>query len=118
MYFVGVAAKILPQEQRYSPTKSKKIRFAISRLYMAVAASGPNKRILEFDWFISGRIFFVLPAQGRKVKKALPEYKKHECIKIKIFDNLSSETVLQTVRMGKDTMWSEVGEEILYEMTT
>ena len=31
---------------------------------MAVPASGPNTQILQFDWFISGRIFPVLPIQG------------------------------------------------------
>ena len=25
--------------------------------YVAVAASGPNKEILQLDWFVSGRIF-------------------------------------------------------------
>ena len=32
--------------------------------YMAAAARGPNKEIQQFDWFISGRIFRVLPAWG------------------------------------------------------
>ena len=31
---------------------------------MAVVASGPTTGILQFDWFISGRIFPVLPGQG------------------------------------------------------
>ena len=31
--------------------------------YMAVAASGTNTEILQFEWFISGRIFPILPAQ-------------------------------------------------------
>ena len=30
--------------------------------YMAVAASGVNTEISQFDWFKSGRIFPVLPA--------------------------------------------------------
>ena len=30
---------------------------------MAVAASGPNTEILQFDWVIGSRIFPVLPAQ-------------------------------------------------------
>ena len=50
--------------------------------YMAVAASGPNTEILQFDWFISGRIFLVLPAQEGNLKKP------YLCrIKIQIFDN-------------------------------
>ena len=31
---------------------------------MAVEASGRNTEILQFDWFMSGRIFPVLPTQG------------------------------------------------------
>ena len=31
---------------------------------MAVAASGPNTEILQFDWFINGQIFPVLSVQG------------------------------------------------------
>ena len=31
---------------------------------------------------------------------------------------MSSESVLQTIKKGKVTMQSEVGEEILYELTT
>ena len=36
---------------------------------MAVAASGLNTKILQFDWLISGRTFLVLPAQGRDLIK-------------------------------------------------
>ena len=45
--------------------------------YMFVAASGPNTEILQFDFFISGRLFPVLPAQGG-FKKALPMSNKNE----------------------------------------
>ena len=38
---------------------------------MVVAASSPSKEILRFDWFISGRIFPVLTAQGRRFEKSL-----------------------------------------------
>ena len=38
---------------------------------MAVAAGGLNTEILQFNWFISGRIFPLLPAQGSKLNKAL-----------------------------------------------
>ena len=31
---------------------------------MAVAVSGPNTEILQFDWFINDGIFPVLPFQG------------------------------------------------------
>ena len=31
---------------------------------VAVADSGLNKEILQFDWFISDQIFPILPAQG------------------------------------------------------
>ena len=34
----------------------------------SVAASGPNTEILQFDWFISGRVFPLLPTQGRHLK--------------------------------------------------
>ena len=48
----------------------------------AVAVSGSNTEILQFDWFISGRIFSVLPFQEGNLKKPFL------CrIKIKIFDN-------------------------------
>ena len=39
--------------------------------HMAAAASDPNTEILQFDWFISGRIFRVSPTQRGKFKKAL-----------------------------------------------
>ena len=32
--------------------------------YMAVATSGPNTEILQFDLLISGRIFLILHTQG------------------------------------------------------
>ena len=35
--------------------------------YTVVAANDSNTEILQFDWFISGRIFPVLPAQGREI---------------------------------------------------
>ena len=38
-------------------------------------------------------------------------------IKIKIFDKIRRENVLQIIRKGKVTMWSEVGEQILHELT-
>ena len=65
---------------------------------MSVAANGPNTEILQFDWFISGRIFPVLLAQE--------EFKKSSfCrIKNKIFNNIRSENVLRTIRIGKVTM--------------
>ena len=37
---------------------------------MAVTASGPNTEISQFDWFVRGRIFPVLPAQGGDLKKS------------------------------------------------
>ena len=46
-------------------------RCSIRHYYMALAVSGQNREILQFDWFISGRIFPVLPVQGGKFKKAL-----------------------------------------------
>ena len=46
----------------YGP-KNKLSRIIIVYNYMAVAASGPNTEILQFDWLIGGRIFPVLPAQ-------------------------------------------------------
>ena len=60
---------------------------------MAVAPSGPNKEILQFDWFISGRIFLVLPAPGRNLRK--PSLCR---IKIKIFDKIWNETVSEKER--------------------
>ena len=35
---------------------------------MTVAASGPKSEILQVDWFISGRVFPVWPAQGGDLK--------------------------------------------------
>ena len=78
-----------------------------------MAAIGPNTATLQFDWFISGRIFPVSPAQGGNLKTLCL------CpIKIKFFDNIWSENVLQTIKKRKVTMQSEVSEKILYEMTT
>ena len=58
---------------------------------MAVAASGPNMEIVQFDWFISGRIFPILPSRGGNlIKPCLCR------IRIKIFDKISSERVLRT----------------------
>ena len=39
-------------------------------------------------------------------------------IEIKIFDNIWSENALRTTKKGKVTMYCEVSEKILYEMTT
>ena len=80
---------------------------------MVVAASVPNTEILQFDWFISGRIFPVLPAQGENLKKAFL------CrIKITIFGNIWSEIIHRAIKKRKVTMKSGVGEEISCEMTT
>ena len=50
---------------------------------MAVAASGPNMEIVQFDWFISGRIFPILPSRGGNlIKPCLCR------IRIKIFDKI------------------------------
>ena len=43
---------------------TKKLKFRIKNYYIAAAASGPNMEILQYDWFLSCRIFPVLPAQG------------------------------------------------------
>ena len=61
---------------------------------MAVAASGPNTEILQFDWFTSGHIFSVFPySRGGNLRKPCL------CgIKIKFFHNISSENVLRTIR--------------------
>ena len=80
---------------------------------MAVAARGPNTEIMQFDWFISGLVFPILPTLGNEFKK--PSLHR---IKIKIFDTLWSESALQTIRREKVTMLSLAGEEILYEMMT
>ena len=79
---------------------------------MAVTAIGPNKEMLQFDWFISNRIFSILSDQEGNLKNPglFP-------LKIQVYDNIPGENVLQTVRKGKVTMQSKVGEEILYEMT-
>ena len=79
---------------------------------MAVAASSPNTQILQFDWFVNGRIFPVLSAHGGLKNPCLCR------IKIKIFDNMWSENVSRTIKKGKVTMYSEVSEEILYKMMT
>ena len=51
---------------------------------MVGAVSCPNTEILQFDWFMSGRIFLVLPAQERGgFQKALLV-----SIKIKNFNNI------------------------------
>ena len=39
--------------------------------YMAVAASGPNTEILQFNWFINNLIIPVLPSQVGKFENAL-----------------------------------------------
>ena len=88
--------------------------------YMAAAASYPNTEILQFDWFISGRIFPVLPAQGMKFKKALLMSNKNknswqtESMKWKCITNY----LLRIIRKGKVSIQSEVAEKIPYEMTT
>ena len=38
--------------------------FSTLNFYVAEAATSPSTEILQFDWFISSRIFPVLPAQG------------------------------------------------------
>ena len=45
---------------------------------MAVAASGPNTKMMQFDWFTSARIFPVLPAQEGKLLKTLLVSNKNE----------------------------------------
>ena len=56
---------------------------SIFNFYMAEAASSPSTKILQFEWFISGRIFPVFPAQGGDFKKPCL------ClIKITILDNM------------------------------
>ena len=77
---------------------------------MTVAVSGPNTEILQFDWLISGRIVPVLPAYGGFKKSCFCR------INIVSFDNIWNENELRTIWKGKETMQSEVDEEILHEM--
>ena len=45
---------------------------------MAVAASGPNTEILDFDWFISSRIFPILRSAGKTGNKNIgPIFHQH-----------------------------------------
>ena len=67
---------------------------------MAVAASGPNTKMMQFDWFTSARIFPVLPAQEGKLLKTLLVSNKNENF--------------WTIGKGKVTMYSK---EIENEMT-
>ena len=77
---------------------------------MGVAACGANTEILQFDWFMSGRMFPVLPVQGGFKK---PLFR----LKITILGKIGSQSVSRTIRKRKVTMDSEGGEEILYQMT-
>ena len=47
------------------------LRGCLFNYYMAVAMSDLNMEILQFDWFISGQIFPILPAWGKAFKKHL-----------------------------------------------
>ena len=38
---------------------------------MVVSVSGSNTEIVQFDWFINGQIFPVLPAQRKEFENAL-----------------------------------------------
>ena len=81
-----------------------------------MAASGPNNtKILQFDWSVSGRLRPMYVAHtGEESKKILAFCR----IKIKIFDKIWNENVFGAIIKGKVTMSSQVGEEILHEMTT
>ena len=50
---------------------SFKTKLINASYYMALAASGPNTEILQFDGFISDRIFPLLLAQDRGFKNAM-----------------------------------------------
>ena len=60
-----------PAQNRASEQNFHKLNWNTSIYYMAVAGNSPNTEILQFDWFISGPIFPILPALGWKFKKAL-----------------------------------------------
>ena len=45
--------------------------FEIKSNYKAMAASGTNTEILQFDWFISGRMFPRIVHSGEEFEKAL-----------------------------------------------
>ena len=81
---------------------------------MAMSASGLKIDVLQFDCLSTSQIFPILLAQEK-------EELKKPCLcslKIKIFDNIGSKNVLWTIRKGKVTMQSKVGEQILCETTT
>ena len=65
-------------------------------------------------WFVHKRsdISLITHSGGNLKKTCLCQ------IKINIFDNILSENVLRTIRKGKVNIQSEVGEEILYGITT
>ena len=81
MHFCVNEFEVGVNESIFSGNEHQKVYYS----YMAVAASGPNTEILQFDWLTSGRALPLLSAQGEGI------FVRHKPLcptKIKSFDNM------------------------------